>query len=134
MVKMNEKKLAAIGRWGVMLPPALLIGVQGIGKFADSGTWEDKFVAWGLPAEMVLPIAALQLLGVVLMLVAKTRFYGAALLAGIMVGAFGTHLGSQEWGQSFFPLVLGFLAGVTAWWARPVWVDELLKREAKSED
>jgi len=61
--------------------------------------------------------AAVEIAGVVLVLVPATAFFGALLLSATMVGAVATHL--LIGGSSVPAVVLGVLAGFVAWHLRP---------------
>ena len=59
-----------------------------------------NFVRWGYPPWFVTVTGAIEVLGGILLLIPKTRFYGAALLVATMVGAILTHIGAGEFGAS----------------------------------
>ncbi len=124
----NTKALSAIGRWGVLLPAALIAGIGGLDKFLRPDFWQDEFVRWGYPAWMSPVAGVLELGGAVAMILPWTRFYGASLLVGVMFSAFVTRLVSGEFGPSIVPLIVVILAATTAWWSRPQWFDNMVRR------
>lgn len=127
MVK--EKTLAAIGRWGVLLPPALIAGLGGLVKFTQAESWRDMFVGWGYPAWMSPVTGVLEMAGAMAMFFPVTRFYGSTLVTAVMLAASVTRIIHGEMAEAVVTLFATALAGVTAWWARPAWVRELLDRE-----
>ena len=54
----------SVGGWTLAVLLGLLFMLTGLTKVADSGMWEEKFLAWGLPGWFVLPIGLVELAGV----------------------------------------------------------------------
>lgn len=127
MVK--EKTLAAIGRWGMLLPPALIAAFAGLAKFTDAENWREMFVGWGYPPWMSPVTGVLEIAGGVAMFVPATRFYGAALVTAVMTVAAVTRLVHGEYAEVVLPAFAVLLAVVTAWWARPDWLDRMVSRQ-----
>ncbi len=124
----NNKYLAAIGRWGVLLLAALIAGIGGLDKFIHPDFWRDEFLRWGYPAWMSPVTGVLELGGAIAMILPWTRFYGAVLVTGVMAAAFVTRLANGEFGLSVPPLVVVGLAALTAWWSRPNWLQAWIER------
>lgn len=86
---------------------------------SNAGTIEN-FARWGYPAWFVYVTGTIEVVGALLLLMPKTRFYGAALLVGTMVGAIFTHIGAGEFGALGFPAVLLILSAVVAFLTLPM--------------
>lgn len=123
---MGKKGTAAIGRWGMAIIAAVPVLFSGLGKLTDGAGWVDRFSTWGLPESMIVVIGVLEVLGAIALLVPVTRFYGAALVIGLMLGATFVHMVANEWVQFFFPLAIAGIAGISGWWARPIWFHEFV--------
>ncbi len=110
----NESKGRAIGNWVL----AVLLGLAfiGAGFFKLSGNPEaiTNFARWGYPDWFRLLTGAIEVFAAVLILIPRTRFYGAAIAACTMVGAVITHLRVGEYGFLAPPLVLLTLALILA--------------------
>jgi len=65
---------------------------------------------WAIPV-----IGVFELVGAVLVLIPKTRVYGAALLILVMVGAIGTHMMNADWAGLLMPMMLGVMAGIVVY-------------------
>lgn len=126
---MGRKGTAAIGRWAMAIIPAVPVLLAGIGKLTDRADWEARFVNWGLPTALSPVIGVAEIVGAVLLLVPKTRFYGAAVVIGIMLGAVVTHVAAGEYAQAIPSFALAGIAAIAGWWARPVWFHELVVKE-----
>ncbi len=123
---MGRKGTAAIGRWGMAIIAAVPVLFSGLSKLTDGASWTERFQTWGLPESMVMVIGVVEVVGAVALLVPVTRFYGAALVVGTMVGAVFVHMVANEWGQVFFPFAVAGVASISGWWARPVWFHEFV--------
>jgi uncharacterized membrane protein YphA (DoxX/SURF4 family) len=66
---------------------ALAIGAAGVAKFIPSTPWQRFFVNWGYPPWFALVVGAVEVAGAILALVPRAAFYGAALLASVMMAA-----------------------------------------------
>jgi uncharacterized membrane protein YphA (DoxX/SURF4 family) len=80
----------------------------------------QNFARWGYPGWFMYVTGAMEVLGAILILLPKTRFYGAALLIATMIGAIATHLVSGEPAMIPLPLVLLLLSAFVAWQSKPV--------------
>ncbi len=130
---MGRKATAAVGRWAMAIIPGVIILFGGLAKFTAAERWEADFVRWGYPASLVPVVGVVEVLAAVAMLVPRTRFYGAAAVIAIMVGAAGTHFMHVEIGQGVFTLAVAGIAAISGWWARPRWFDDLLVRDRPDE-
>jgi uncharacterized membrane protein YphA (DoxX/SURF4 family) len=77
------------------LPALFLVYVflrQGFGKFDAQGGWARAFTLWHFPVWFRIAVGVAEIAGALLLLVPRTAFYGAALIAAIMVGAMLTHV------------------------------------------
>jgi uncharacterized membrane protein YphA (DoxX/SURF4 family) len=129
---MASAKTRTVVLWTLSVALALLFLMSGASKLANKGsnpdhpTYDGQFVAWGFPSWARFVVGPVELAAAVLVLVPGTRFWGAAAMTALMVGAVPTHLLANEAGYAPFPAVLGLLAGTVAWMARPRWVRDLL--------
>jgi uncharacterized membrane protein YphA (DoxX/SURF4 family) len=98
---------------------ALAFGAAGIAKLAGVAQMVQVFDAIGFGQWLRYVTGAVELLGVVLLLVPATAFFGAALLTATMVCAVATHL-ALIGGSPVPALVLGALSAFVAWRQRPV--------------
>ena len=110
MKKLANHLLAALLTLG-FLPPAIL-------KLVAVPEMVENFARWGFPSWFMYVTGLLELTAAVLIVIPRTRAYGAALLVAVMVGAVGTHLSAGEAGQVVAPLVLGVLSTVALWMNR----------------
>jgi len=65
---------------------------QGLGKFDPHGGWARAFTVWHFPVWFRLAVGVAEIAAALLLLVPRTAFYGAALIAAIMIGAMLTHV------------------------------------------
>jgi putative oxidoreductase len=82
-------------RVGLLLLEALLgifFALQGIVKLSGSPAWVARFRGWGYPDHFYVVVGVAEVAGAGLLVLPKTRVYGAALLIAIMAGAAVTHL------------------------------------------
>ncbi len=84
-----------------------------------------NFSRWGLPIWFMYLTGAIELLSVVLLIIPYTRFYGASLLVGTMLGAILTHTISLEYSMLGVPMLLFGLSSFIAWFNKPSWIFEL---------
>lgn len=89
--------------------------IAGGALLAGSESFQQNFERWGYPLWFMYVTGAIEVTGAVLVLVPKTRFYGAALLVCAMLGAVFTHLRAGEFTMLPLPLVLLALAAWIAW-------------------
>lgn len=132
---MASAKTRTIVLWTLSLLLAAMFLLSGSGKLANgdspAGDWDAQFVAWGFPAWMRWIVGGAEVLAANGLLVPRLRFYAAAGLVGLMVGAVGTHLANAEFVGAPIPLVLAGLAATVAWMTRPGWVQHRLGRAAR---
>ncbi len=81
----------------------------------------------GVPLWAIPIIGAIKLVAAIALFVPAVRFVGAAALLATMAGAVGTHLLAGDLVGAIAPFVLGALAGLIAWWTKPVWVQQRLR-------
>lgn len=115
---MRQARWVVVAGHVLAVVAALAIGSAGAAKLASTPELIQNFARWGFPWWFVYVTGVLEVGGAVLILVPKTRIYGATVLAATMVGAIGTHLSAGETTEFVAPLVLGTIAGaagVLAW-------------------
>ena len=106
---MSDRKWNVLA-WTASIALFVLIGLAGLSKFMMSAGWNERFEGWGLPVSLVLIVAAIELVGAVLLLIPKLAAWGGAALAVIMLGASATHLFNGEWVRVPYTLTLMALA------------------------
>ena len=97
---------------------AIVFVLAGGSKLAGAKMHLENFARWGYPAWFVYVVGLVEVAGAVLVVIPRTRFYGAVLLAANMAGAVFTHLKSAELALVPPPLALLVLAALAAWWSR----------------
>ena len=102
-----SKRMFWIG-WAVTVPPVLLLIVSGGMKLSQSPQAAEGFGKLGWPANLLLPLATIELTCVALYLNPRTAVLGAILLTGYLGGATATHLRLQE-PDAAAPVVVGVL-------------------------
>lgn len=127
------RKLRTVALWSLSVLLALMFLMSGSGKLtngetATGMTFDEQFVAWGLPAWFRLVVGSAEVAGAIGLLVPRLRFYAAAGLTAVMGGAVLTHLRIEEYAPAVVPLVLGLLTATLAWLALPEWVSQRLGR------
>jgi len=118
--------------WSLSILLALMFLMSGSGKLANGETaggltFDEQFVAWGLPAWFRFPVGLAEVAGAIGLLVPRLRFYAAAGLTAVMGGAVLTHLRIEEYAVAAIPLVLGLLTATVAWLSRPAWIVQRLR-------
>jgi putative oxidoreductase len=110
---MNKTTLVKVAKLiGTWLPAILLILIfarQGWAKFSDTSGWAVAFRHWGYPDWFRVTIGVLELGAVVLLALGRTAAFGAVVIIGVMLGAWGTHLvfdGGRHMTSEVVPLVL----------------------------
>jgi uncharacterized membrane protein YphA (DoxX/SURF4 family) len=113
---MNKTKLLTI----LAFILAALFLMTGSAKFLMGQASLDQFEGWGYPPWFAYVTGALEITAGILLILRRTRFYGAALGVVIMVGAAITHIKEPEVG--LLPLGIPMLAACSwiAWSLRPV--------------
>jgi len=92
----NKGRILALLSWFVQVLLALLFAVQGTVKLMGSPNWVARFSRWGYPSHFYLLIGGIELAGAVLLVIPRLSKFGMLLLAGVMLGAAGTHLVYRE--------------------------------------
>lgn len=99
---------------------ALLFLFAGVAKLVGAEQMTDNLEdnlnvpGWAIPV-----IGAIEVVGAVLLLVPKTRFWGAAGLTLVAIGAFATHVIHADWAGMAVPAVLGLIVAFVAWKTMP---------------
>ncbi len=109
--------------------PGLVLLFGGLSKFTEAAQWEADFASWGYPVSMVPVLGVVEVLAAVAILVPRSRFYGAAAIIVIMLGASVTRVINGQFGPGVFTLAIAGIAGISGWWARPAWFHDLVIRE-----
>ncbi len=130
---MGRKGTAAIGRWGMAIIPGIVLLFGGLAKFTATAQWEADFSEWGYPLSLVKVLGVVEIVAAVAILVPRTRFYGAAAIVVIMLGASVTRFMAGEAGPGVFTLAIAGIAAISGWWARPRWFHDLVVREKPVE-
>jgi uncharacterized membrane protein YphA (DoxX/SURF4 family) len=118
----TQSKGKTVAFWILSVLLGVVFLIAGAGKFAGGQAGVEAFAKWGYPVWLLWFTGAVELAAGILILIPKTRFYGAALAAGTMVGAALTHARAAEYSQMPPSMVLGALAAVLAWTHRPAWL------------
>jgi putative oxidoreductase len=104
--------------WGIRILLALAFGAAGTAKLAGVPQMVANFEAIGFGQWFRYVTAAVELIGVVLILVPRTGFFGGLWLGGTMVGAVASHL-FLTGGSAIPAMVLGALCAVVVYHLRP---------------
>jgi putative oxidoreductase len=104
--------------WGIRILLALAFGAAGTAKLAGVPQMVANFEAIGFGQWFRYVTAAVELIGVVLILVPRTGFFGGLWLGGTMVGAVASHL-FLTGGSAIPAKVLGALCAVVVYHLRP---------------
>jgi len=107
------KNIALTATFGLL---AFAMFGAGFAKLSADPMMVTNFVdIWGYGLGFMYFTGATEWVAAALLVLSKTRFYGAMLAGATMVGAIGTHLMAAEFGGVAVPLFLGSLAAVTAY-------------------
>ena len=112
----GKLKKAIVVSLAVLL--ALVFLAAGGSKLVAPEGQAESFVRWGYPPWFMYVVGIMEVIGAILVLVARVRFIGAVLLGGIMVGAFFTHWQAGENGAipvPLFLLTLITIVGLLSW-------------------
>lgn len=122
-MKPNQVRWKTILLWSVSILLALMFFQAGGSKLFGAQMMIESFARWGLPDWFRPVVGVVEVAGGALLLLPRTRFYGATVLAGSMAGAALTHLVSGVDLQTL-PVVgvLFALAGGIAWFQRPLFL------------
>ena len=104
--------------WGLQGLAAFAFVAAGGSKLAAVPAMVDMFAKVGAGQWFRYLTGALEVFGAVALLFPRTAFYGALLLAMVMVGAIVTHL-TVLGGSPIPALVLLLIVGTVAWLRRP---------------
>lgn len=104
--------------WAVRVLLALAFGAAGAAKLAGVPMMVQVFEAIGFGQWFRYVTGVVEILGVVMLLVPATAFFGALWLTVTMAGAVTTHL-VLIGGSPLPALVLGLLSAFVAWKLRP---------------
>ena len=110
-------KAANIALWVVQILLALAFIGAASGKLLGNPDMIGLYKAIGIGQWFRFVTGLLELTGAILIVIPRTKFFGAALLAMIMVGAVLTHLFILHTAPTA-PAVLFLLAGIVAWGRR----------------
>lgn len=114
----NKPKTQQRLLWAAILLLALAFGAAGSAKLAGATQMVAIFEQIGFGQNFRLFTGVIELLGVVLLLLPVSRFFGALWLGGSMLGAIATHL-LLIGGSPLPAMLLGALAAWVAFAARP---------------
>ena len=112
----------AITFWGLSIFVGLAFLASGGLKLLGAKQLAQNFARWGYPAWFLPVVGVIEVVGAIATVLPRTRFYGAALLTGTMVGAVATHLRFGEIAESVPSLVLGVICAILAWGHRPAFL------------
>ncbi|MES2951380.1 MAG: DoxX family protein [Pseudomonadota bacterium] len=104
--------------WGIRILLALAFGAAGVAKLAGAPMMVANFEAIGFGQWFRYVTGVVELIGVVLILMPRTGFFGGLWLGGTMVGAVASHL-FLTGGSSIPAMVLGALSATVAYSLRP---------------
>ncbi len=120
----TPNKTRTILTWiGISLLGLAFLGA-GAGKL--TGGMDEQLGDLGVPAWAIPAIGIIEIGAAIAMIVPRSRFYGAAILMGTMLGATVTHLANADWAGLPPSIVLTILTGIVTWTHRPEWVQERL--------
>jgi uncharacterized membrane protein YphA (DoxX/SURF4 family) len=108
----------AMALWAIKLVVALAFGAAAVMKLQGTPKMIAEFDTIGLGQGFRYLTAAIEGAGVALLLVPRTAFFGAVLLAGICAGALVAQLGPLH-GDVIHVFVLGALVLLIGWASRP---------------
>ncbi len=116
---MNRSKVKNVIAWVIQILLAAGFVMAAAGKLTGNQQMVENFRNWGYPEKFYLLIGALELLGAIGLLIARTAWLAASGLIVIMLGAIATHLLHGEIPQSVFPLTFLLLLAVVLFLRRP---------------
>jgi putative oxidoreductase len=108
--------------WVLSLLMGLSFLAAGFAKFGGVEQIVQNFIRWGYPVWFRMFVGVAEIVAGTAILIPRTRFYGAALATGLMVGGLGTHLRFGEVAESVPALVLGVICAILAWRDRPMFL------------
>jgi putative oxidoreductase len=104
--------------WGIRILLAIVFAAAGTAKLAGVPMMVANFEAIGFGQWFRYLTGAVEWIGVVLLLVPRTGFFGGLWLGGTMVGAVASHL-FLTGGSAVPAMVLGALCAVVVYALRP---------------
>ena len=105
--------------WILSVILCLLFLMAGGTKLAGAKNAVEGFEHLRLPQWFRIVTGVIEVAAAVLVIIPKTRFWGAALIVCTMIGATATHLRIGETWTALGPVVFGIMAFVLAWTHRP---------------
>jgi hypothetical protein len=113
-------------RWAgrlVTCAPIYIVLWSAYSKLTHSPWYVREFTRIGWPISMLEPLAALQLTGIVLLVIPPTGVLGAVLLTGYLGGAIASYVRMQELYPPLVPLTTALLAWLGIFLREPrLWV------------
>lgn len=88
----DKPRVRRVAEWIVAVLVGLSFVASGVPKLAPGAGMVRRFEAWGYSAEFATVVGVVELLGGLMILLPKTRRWGAGLLAINMAGAVFTHV------------------------------------------
>lgn len=92
MIRTHLTKIEHILLWLIGAYLSYKLMVTGYKKFDPDGMWTKAFLRWGYPVWFRVFIGILEVVGGLLLLVPRTRHFGALILSVVMIGALATRL------------------------------------------
>lgn len=114
----TAKKIGLAAAFGLLA--FAMLGAGATKLMADPMHVTNFVDVWGYGTGMMYFTGLVEVTAALLIVVPASRFYGALLAGAAMVGAVATHLLFAEFGGLVAPIVLGSLAGITAFTHVPV--------------
>lgn len=93
---------------------AIFIAAGYVKLSGDSGM-AANFERWGYPVWSMYLVGLTEIVGAVLLIFARTRFYGGLVIAVAMTGALLTHWQANEMGTAGPAMILLGLAAIEMW-------------------
>lgn len=115
---MERKRVVLAAVWGVRIVLALAFAAAGAAKLAGMPQMVANFEAIGFGQWFRFFTGVVELLGVVLLLVPRTGFFGGLWLGGTMVVAVASHL-LLIGGSPVPAIILGLLCALVVYQLRP---------------
>lgn len=127
----KHKKWKNIGVWTVSAIVAIAMIGAGWAKVADTEMIVHNFSKWGYPHWFRYLIGILEIVSSILLLIPKTRVYGASVIGTLMVGAVWTHIAAAEYHMTPVPGLLLALSAILLYNDRAV-VQKWLPKQRRS--
>lgn len=110
--------------WAITILTALLFIMASVPKIGGVAFWEMQFEEWGFPEWFQMTVGIVEFVAAIFLIIPRTAFYSAIVLAALMVGAIATHLAV---GVALYAIVPAAMLGLLAyigWMRRPETWDE----------